>query len=376
MSQAQSPRILAINDMSYTTEVVVVGAGVVGMSAALAFKDRGMNVICIEQGVPGSGQSKGVVRNFRHYHANMNLIQYAMSARGAWKDWEDRFGRLLLKEVGLISLNEENHRMAQVLRQCKVPVTLNIQGGTVGGLPTDSRWDVPILIDERAGPIWVTEAIEALNSTLSNEILCATVLALHTCRDHVEVATTEGVVQADQVLVCAGTQTDRIALSAGIRIEVTRAVHSRPCYRIKDEFKGSDLRSLVDASGLYGSSIYGAPTPDGLGYVVGLSGAGDDTPVQADSEYSVDLAAVNSDIRQINGYVEAALSGLEPHPASTRLCTTTALPGQDGDAITCLKRDRLSFMIGNNLFKFAPLLGQDLAKIVAGDESSWLMSPI
>jgi glycine/D-amino acid oxidase-like deaminating enzyme len=359
--------------INYTTEVVVVGAGIIGMSTALALVDRGVNVICVEQGMPGSGQSRGVVRNFRHYHASIEMIHRASLARDGWKLWEERFNRPLLKEVGLITLSRRSQHIAERLQHCKVPVTLDQTGGVIRGLPTHRHWDAALVVDEKAGPISAGIAIDVLYGALADKIMNATVLALQSYQDHVEVATTEGIIHTDYVIVCAGTQTDRIALSAGINIDIVRALHPRPCYLIKDPFRGSELKAVIDESGLFGPSIYGSPTPDGQHYVIGLAGVGEDTPVQADSEYSVDLAAVDSDIRKINDYVRAAFTGLDSHPVSARLCTTTALPGEDGDTIACYKRDRLSFVVGNNLFKFAPLLGPELAETAMSNGSDWLV---
>jgi sarcosine oxidase len=359
--------------MNYTTEVVVVGAGIIGMSTALALIDRGVDVICVEQGLPGSGQSKGVVRNFRHYHSSIEMIKLASLARHGWKLWEARFNRPLLKEVGLITLSKRSQHIAEMLQQCMVPATLNETGGLIPGLPTDRLWDTAIVVDETAGPISAGVAIDMLCGALTNQIMNATVLALQSYESHVEVATTEGVIRTNQVIVCAGTQTERIALSEGIKINIARALHARPCYLIEDPFRDSELSPFVDESNLFGPSVYGAPAPDGRHYVVGLVGIGDDTPMQADSEYSVDLTAVDSDIVRVNSYVQAAFTGVDHHPISTRLCTTTALSGEDGDAIACYQRDRLSFLVGNNLFKFAPLLGPELADAAIGHGSDWLV---
>lgn len=360
--------------MNYTTEVVVVGAGIIGMSTALALIDRGVDVICVEQGLPGSGQSKGVVRNFRHYHSSIEMIKLAGLARHGWKLWEVRFNRPLLKEVGLITLSKRSQHIAEMLRQCMVPVTLNQTGGLIGGLPTHRLWDTPMVVDEAAGPISAGAAIDMLYGALTNWIMNASVLAVQSYESHVEIATTEGIIRTNRVIVCAGTQTDRIALSAGIKINITRALHARPCYLIDDPFRDSELSAFVDESNLFGPSVYGAPAPDGRHYVVGLAGVGDDTPMQVrSSEYSVDLNAVDSDILRVNNYVQAAFTGVDHHPISTRLCTTTALSGEDGDAIACYKRDRLSFLVGNNLFKFAPLLGPELADAAIGHGSDWLV---
>jgi sarcosine oxidase len=362
--------------MTNGKEVVVVGAGVIGLSATLALADRGVDVTCVEQARPGAGQSGGQVRNFRHYHNSLEMIERARQAHRGWTQWEERFGTSLLKQVGLITIGDRSRNIADMLQQCQVPVTFTQIAGSIDRLPTRRSWDTPLVLDDTAGPIAADHTLQTLYRALADRVIHATVLALQAYSDRVDVATSHGILSADQVLLCAGPQTDRIALSVGVQIDIVRALHARPCYAIKSApgREHSSYVSVIDASNLFGPSVYGGPTPDRSHYVMGLNGVSDDTPICThDSQYGVDVAAVTADIARVNEYVAAAFTDLDPNPVSARLCTTTALAGEDGDAMACYKRDRLSFLVGNNLFKFAPLLGPALADVVTGKGSDWLV---
>jgi sarcosine oxidase len=350
--------------MARGTGVLVVGAGVIGMSATLALADRGVDVLCVEQARPGAGQSGGQVRNFRHFHHNTDMIERAIEAHRGWVLWEERFNTPLLAQVGLVTLGDSTRHIADVLQQCRVPATFAEVAGSVSRLPSGAWWDAPLVVDETAGPIAAEVTLQVLHRALSGRLLDATVLALRAYPDRVDVATTAGSFHADQVLVCAGPQTDRIASSVGIRIDTVRAVHTRPCYYVKGERRHNEeaLGSLIDASNLFGPSVYGAPTPDGRHFVVGLNGVGDDTPIRAGTDYEADATSVRADSSLVSKYVAAALTELDPNPVSTRVCTTTAIAGE-----------RLTFLVGNNLFKFAPLLGPALADAVAGKGPDWLV---
>ncbi|EID17575.1 putative oxidoreductase [Mycobacterium xenopi RIVM700367] len=69
-----------------STDVGVIGAGIVGLATAYALVERGVSVSVYERGVPGQGQSGGESRIFRHVHDDPRLVALAKRSRSIWEE--------------------------------------------------------------------------------------------------------------------------------------------------------------------------------------------------------------------------------------------------------------------------------------------------
>ena len=69
---------------------------------------------------------------------------------------------------------------------------------------------------------------------------------------------------------------------------------------------------------------------------------------------------VDEALARLSAYVQRAMPGLEPEPASVRLCQTSILPWS-ADAFAVWRTGSIEVLAGANLFKFGPLLGELLA---------------
>src|SRR5919108_2634825 len=106
--------------MAARPDVVVVGAGIVGLAAADALVRRGAEVVVLDRGAPGAGQSAGIARGFRHLHATRAQIEQAIRARAGWDAWSARAGEPLVGEEGALRLGGDVDGDAAQLRAAGV----------------------------------------------------------------------------------------------------------------------------------------------------------------------------------------------------------------------------------------------------------------
>src|SRR3954470_16756730 len=83
-------------------DVVVVGAGAMGSSAAWWLARRGHDVVLLEQFDAGHdrGSSHGGARIFRHAYLDPHYVTLAKEALPLWRELEDDAGCTLLELTG------------------------------------------------------------------------------------------------------------------------------------------------------------------------------------------------------------------------------------------------------------------------------------
>jgi sarcosine oxidase len=326
-------------------EVAVVGAGISGLSAGYALRRRGVDCWVFEAAAPGSGQSAGRTRVFRHGHDDERLVRLAVRARVEWERLEGELGARLLGREGVLICGPNVSERATAFDAAGVPARLVGREEQAAALPTLVPPEDEALLDELGGSIDVRAAIDGLAAAIGDRLITATVFGVRQRGDGLELYTSEGLWAANRVIVCAGAQVHPLAHELGLDIPLEIELHARASFRVREP--GASLACLQDRSNVHGETVYAAPMPDGLEYAIGLG---------TEREPPLDDA-----LARLTAYVERAMPGLEPEPASVRLCETSILPW-GADAFAVWRRENIVVLAGANLFKFAPLLGEMLAE--------------
>ena len=326
------------------TDVALVGAGIVGLSAAYALRRRGVDVRLFEIAPPGSGQSAGRTRVFRHGHDDERLIRLAVRARVEWERLEGELSARLLGRQGVLICGPNVEERAAAFEAAGVPARFVDRDEQVGVLPVIDPPEDRAVLDELGGYIDVRSVVDGLAAALADQLVAARVFAVRTDGDGVALETSEGLWSAGRAIVCPGAGLHEVTRELGLDIPLVIDLHTRAAFTVREP--GAPLACLQDRSNAHGETVYAAPMPDGRHYAIGLG---------AEGEPPVDEA-----LARLRAYVERGMPGLEPDPASVRLCETSFLPW-GADAFGVWKAGSVAVVAGANLFKFAPLLGELLA---------------
>jgi sarcosine oxidase len=344
-----------------TSDVCVIGGGVIGLAAAASLLDRGIEVACFERSAPGQGQSAGRTRQFRHLHHDPALIELAVRARQGWLHWEERFGRALLGSEGALRAGADPVEL-DVLRAAGVPAGAIDADAAREHFPIASEPAGMLLWDPLAGAIRAADTVAALSDHLGAALHRTEVssITVNPGGDSVEIRTVAGVHRSGRCVVCAGAGTDRLVRPLGLDIRQERQAHVRLSFRTMVS-PSEPLPCFSDRSGAGSEYVYGL-TDLGDRYAVGLATVTTYPPVE-------DLAAevpagvdVSSQRARIIAYVTRALPGLDPRPVDEVLRLTTTLPDHPEDGFEIWRRGPIVAVAGPNLFKFAPVIGGRLAE--------------
>jgi sarcosine oxidase len=355
-------------------EVGVVGGGVIGLTAAEALSRRGATVTVFERSRPGAGQSGGLTRIFRHLHRTDAQTALAVDARRAWGALEARAGRRLVGTEGVLVAGGDLDAAVERLRRAGARAEL------MG--PADAAQLLPILgpaapaaavVDLDAGAIRVRRALDCLQSLLPTGSLRQEEVfgvSRSATDSGASIVASEGARRFDHVLVAAGAETARFAATLGIELAERRGVHPRLTFEVTGgAARGTTgLPCYLDRTAAHGESAYAGPVGSTSRYVVGLS-ADETLPLCAgETTLSRDQDVADLYARTV-AYVGRAMPGLDPAPVGFRLCHITALAG-DADAFGAWERGAVTVFAGHNVMKFAPLIGEHLARrIVDGEQA-------
>jgi sarcosine oxidase len=347
-------------------EVVVVGAGLVGLSVAAELATRGRDVLCLEResvGHPWSG-SKGDARIFRLGYDDRLYVEMAKRCLKGWAELEERAGETLLMPCGLVSFGGGLEELAEAMREAggdpeeldAAQAAARFEGLSLPGAA---------VVDPSAGVLFADRVLAALAATDGVELReGAPAASISDGEDRVVVRSAGGVVEAAVAVVCAGPATSQLVGDAGLSCPTRATLEQVAYFRLPGDV--TELPAVAWRAGEHEPGeperlvVYGLPSPGQGTYKLGLHYAGPDVVPGS--------GALEADPVLTARLVEAAtelLVGVDPQPALVERCVYDNTP--DGDFVL----DRAGRIVvgagtSGHGFKFGPVLGRILADLALG----------
>lgn len=350
--------------MTQSFRVAVIGAGVVGLATATALLDAGTDVRLYERDTPGRAQSNGRTRVFRLAHGDARLVDLASRAERLWREWEARFRRRLVGDEGLIVTGDDTvAAWTEAMADAGARHSVLSMEEAAGHLPVAHLTGSAALFDPAAGPTRARRTVECLLAVCEGNLRHEQVLEVEQTSTCCRVSTPEGRWECNELIIAAGVQTGKLSESAGIGMEISVVPDSRFTYAIKESYRDRPLACWFDTSEHYGPgyTAYGQRVGSTNFYAVAV-GAGEDEALDPDEESALHW-------RRLMDYLPQAYPGLDPEPVDEIRCSYAAHGmREDGDGFMARRTGGITAVYGNNLFKFAPLLGRLLSGTVLTGE--------
>lgn len=338
------------------TEFAIVGGGLLGLSAAWSLTKRGHEVLVIDQAPTGhvASGSHGTCRIFRLGYEQPAHVSLARQARGPWAELEDACGERLLHPTPQLTFGPKMDQVRDSLEQAGVPAEPLSAAEAAERFP-GLAVSGPALYEQHSAVIAADRALAAL-ARLTGPISEPTrVTAVTEHPPLVRVSTTDGDIDANRVIVCAGASTARLVAGAGIAVPGSASME-QIAYLSPPEGRGSPPIFVH-----YGGEFpYGLPVPGSDTYKIGIHFGG--PLVDPERQDHTEDASLSDQIRRA---ARRFLPAFDPNPVAVERCIYDNSP--DTDFII----DRIgNIVIGSGTsghgFKFGPLIGEWLAGLATG----------
>jgi len=341
----------------YESDIVIVGAGIMGAATARELSKSGLTVNIVEQFEPGhnNGSSHGKSRIFRLSYPDAIYVSMAQESLSLWRAAEEETGESLVLTTGGFDAGEGIEANADALAECGATFEM-IKGADVGG-----RWPQVRLAPDEA-VLWHPDAGVALADKALSSFLRVAMRAgvrLHTStrveslelsEDGVEVRAEGKTFHGGVAIVTSGGWAAPLLATAGVTLDVKPTRETVAYFSIEQS-----PPTFVEWSH---PSIYALPAP-GFGLKAGEHIAGPRTDPDQPGEVNLESA------ERISAWVAERFPGADPTPVHAETCIYTNTP----DEHFVLERHG-PIVVGSPCsghgFKFAPLIGKRLAELAIG----------
>lgn len=363
-------------------ELVVVGAGLLGLATGRALAAAGRDVLVVEQAAVGHDRSgsRGPSRIFRLGYEDATYVRMARLALELWRELESEADRTLLTVTGQLDLGAGLSDVRAALQAAGAPVEELAPGAVRERWPGVAA-DGAALWEPESGVLAADHCLEALRASSGAELREGTrVTGIRPSETEVELTAQDADgagrrLSCEVVVICAGAWNAPLSGMAGLPLRL-RPTLEQVAYFRAGAGAGTEAGARTDTDPLAlpvfierrprdeGGSPYGLPTfsPGARHgtYKVAFHGGGppaDPGATSLDPDPAVD--------RALGAVVERLLPGLDPDPVASERCLYDNSP-DEGFVIDRVGRVVIGAGTSGHGFKFGPLWGVLLASLALG----------
>jgi sarcosine oxidase len=325
-------------------EVVIVGAGVMGLATARALARAGRDVVVCEQFEVGhsNGSSHGGSRIVRLSYPEERWVRLAQEAYPLWRELEAECGQALLDQLGALDLRDwQSNRDA--LAACGVPFEVLDAAEIRRRFPIRVESGERGLFQADGGILFADRAMQALRA--SAEAAGAVI------RERLPIETVD---EAGDGVVADGVRARVAVVTAGAWAPSLVGVDATPTLETTSYFSLDEPVPSVIDGGPGGTAGYALVAP-GIGLKAGLHQSG--PAIDPDEQGAPDPELAE----RATAWVERRFAGAGPL-IRTETCLYTR---RANDEFLLARNGRI--VVGSPCsghgFKFAPVIGKRLAAL-------------
>lgn len=358
------------NSMNPNYDVIVLGLGGVGSSAAAHLAGQGLRVLGIDRFSPphAYGSSHGHTRIIRKaYFEHPDYVPLLVRAYELWRQLEQNTGEQLYFPTGLLQIGPHDGQVLSGVRRSASTHGLPIETMTMAeaayrfpGVAGDPRWQAILEVD--AGYLQVEACVRAhlrlaiqrgADLRMNEPVRSWTRLGTE-----VEVRTDQQTYRAKKLIIAAGPYAADCLGQYRIPLQVLRKhLYWFPCSHDYQAETGFPC-FFYDTGQAY---FYGFPNIGGRGLKVAQHSGGE--PLQAASQDPHPENPV--DLGQVVSFLESCLPGVARHLSSWQGCFYTMTPDQHFivDRLPDNQHVILVAGLSGHGFKFTSVLGELSAQL-------------
>jgi sarcosine oxidase len=351
-------------------DVAVVGAGIVGLSAAWRLAEAGQDVVVLEQFNLGHdrGSSHGATRIFRFAYDDPVYVRLAQKALPLWRELENAAGRTLLQITGGIDVGDPTYLEAcnAALRACGARTHHLGPKARRDRFPWLNVRDEGCIFSPDTGVIAANDALQAVAAAARGagaDILDGSpVERLGVGADGVTIVVGEQEISARCCVVAAGAWVSGLLEPLGIALPV-RVTREQVFYFRSDD----QVLPFIHRGAL---ARYGVPSFGGArGVKIAEHGTGAQTTGD-DRSFDPDPGGR----ARVIAYVREVLPSFDPAPVEIETCLYTTTP-DEGFILDARGPIVIASSCSGHGFKFAPIVGELISQIVTERERAISLEP-